>query len=103
MSEETEKYQNFGPCCACEKDEGEIKNIVMLNQKGPMSGKGWGCLVCGLPPEGAVASLCDECMELGRPIKYAIADFETKARVPIESLGAEHDHDWSKHPEDKRP
>ena len=99
MNEEAEKYRNFPPCCACATEEGEIKNIVMLKQKGPRPGKGWGCNVCNLPPEGAIAALCNSCVEVGRPIKFAIVDLDSRERIPIEQLGAEHDHDYTKHQE----
>jgi hypothetical protein len=93
---------DFGPCCSCgrEGDDLNVRNIVMLEQKGTVPGSGWGCVQCGLPCDGAAAVLCDDCMSLGRPIKFAIAGpAKDKKRVPIESLGAEHKHDMSKHPE----
>jgi hypothetical protein len=93
------EYQNFPPCCACEKTEGDIKNIVLLKQKLPKPGKGWGCLQCGLPFEGAVAALCNECVDLGRPIRFAIVSYDSTERIPIAELGEEFDHDKSKHPE----
>jgi hypothetical protein len=91
---------DFGPCCSCEKASEDVRNIVMLEQKTTIPGSGWGCVQCGIPADGAVAVLCDDCVNLGRPIRFAIAGpVKDKKRVPIESLGAEHEHDMSKHPE----
>jgi hypothetical protein len=97
----TEEYQNFAPCCACETKEGDIKNIVMLNQKLPGGGKGWGCLQCGLPLEGAIAALCNPCIDLGRPIKFAVVSLDSEERIPVEQLGGVHEHDMTKHQHDE--
>lgn len=56
--EDTE--ENLGSCCECRKTE-NVRNIWLTDKKAPISGKGWGCLTCGLPADGAVAVLCDEC------------------------------------------
>lgn len=91
---------NFGPCCACEKEGASVRNLIMLEHKAPVPGIGWGCVQCGLPYDGAVAVVCDDCIDGGRPIKFAIAGpANDKKRVPIESLGGEHKHDMSEHPE----
>ena len=91
---------DFGACCSCgrEGDDLNIKNVVMLEQKAPAPGSGWGCLVCNLPVDGAVAVICDDCLSLGRPIKFAVAgELKKKRRIPVEDLGAEHKHDMTKH------
>ena len=93
---------DFGACCSCgrEGDDLNVQNVVMLEQKASTPGSGWGCVQCGLPCDGAVAVLCDTCVDLGRPIQFAIAGLiKDNKRVPIDSLGAEHKHDLSKHPE----
>lgn len=93
---------DFGPCCACGREDKEIKitNLIMIEQKGPTPGRGWGCVVCNLPAEGALAVVCATCLDLGKPIRFAVAgDVKEKKRVPVESLGAAHNHDQSKHPE----
>jgi hypothetical protein len=101
---------DFGPCCACGKERPKWAedlpgswppNIIMLEQKAPTPGTGWGCVQCGLPLDGAVAAICDDCLNIGRPIRFAIDGFaKDKKRVPIESLTGEHKHDMSKHPEE---
>ena len=51
---------NLGTCCNCETNQ-DVIFIVDLNYKAPIPGTGWGCLVCNLPPDGAVAVLCVNC------------------------------------------
>ncbi len=102
MTHEDEEFdwKNVGPCCSCGRDNLEVRNVVMIEQKNPGGKDGWGCLQCHLPMEGAVALICDECAELGRPIKFAVdGEIKNKKRIPVESLGAEHKHDMSQHPE----
>jgi hypothetical protein len=91
---------DFGPCCACGAENERVRNVIMLEQKTPAPGSGWGCFQCGLPAEGAFAVLCDECLDLGRPIRFAVAgEVKNKQRVAIEALGGEHKHDMTKHSE----
>lgn len=52
-------------CCNCGAYLNVPTNIVMLNRRGPTPGKGWGCVVCGLPFDGAIAVLCDACWTIG--------------------------------------
>ena len=47
---------NLGPCCHCGRTD-DVRTIVMLSRRGPMPGCGWGCVVCGLPLDGAIAVL----------------------------------------------
>lgn len=54
-------YTSLGACCGCGKD-GAL-NIMMLPRRGPTPGRGWGCVECGLPPDGATAVLCEPCAE----------------------------------------
>ncbi len=54
---------DLGRCCSCEKDGSDVRNIISLHYRAPEAGKGWGCFVCGLPSDGAVAVLCDDCMD----------------------------------------
>ena len=97
---------DLGPCCACgeEGSSAAVRNIVMLEQKAPVAGTGWMCLVCGLPPDGAVAVVCDQCLALQehgrRPIRFAVSGYPASGeRVPVEYLAGEHAHDLSRHPE----
>jgi hypothetical protein len=91
----------LGPCCVCETREGVI-NVLMLDQRGPMPGQGWGCAVCGLPCDGAIAVLCDPCFYGGAALRFACAGYaSTGKRVPIDALPpGEFKHDAAKHAED---
>ena len=53
--------ENLGTCCICGSEEGVI-NIVSLPYKTFIPGTGWGNVETGLPADGAIAVLCDECM-----------------------------------------
>lgn len=87
---------DFGPCCTCGTTEG-VTNIVMLSQRGPTPGKGWGCVVCDLPADGALAVLCDDCLE--KPIRSVCDGYPKEGkRTPVEELPpGEFDHDAAKH------
>jgi len=92
---------DFGPCCACEGLEG-VRNIVMLAVKMTVPGKGWGCLVCGLSFDGAIAVLCDACIDKKAEPRFAVdGPVEEKSRVLIGELTVPHQHDLSRHPEER--
>jgi hypothetical protein len=42
---------DLGPCCGC-RGKGGARNIVMLDRRAPIAGRGWGCAQCGLPADG---------------------------------------------------
>lgn len=54
---------DLGPCCNCGSTGDFVRNILMMKFTAPESGKGWGCFQCDLPNDGAVAVLCDGCLE----------------------------------------
>jgi hypothetical protein len=73
---------SLGPCCFCETYTG-VTVIVMLNRRAPIAGHGWGCAVCDLPSDGAVAVFCESCY--GYP--------GSDGRIPYSELSPEHfDH-----------
>ncbi|MDQ3652668.1 MAG: hypothetical protein M3458_20805 [Acidobacteriota bacterium] len=93
---------SLGRCCVCETTEGVV-NIIALDLRVPLtpgtrpSGT-WGCVVCDLPAEGAVAVVCDACLE--QPLKFACVGYPyLNRRVPVERLTEPFTHDLSKHPE----
>jgi hypothetical protein len=90
---------DLGLCCAC-----AIKaatGILMLQRRAPTSGKGWGCVVCHLPLDGAVAVLCDDCKP--DAVRFVCDGYPKDGRVPIETLTDEvFDHDPAQHPEEAR-
>jgi len=88
---------NLGPCCVCETTK-KVRNIMMLHFKATVPGTGWGCVVCGLPDDGASAVVCDSCFE--EPLKYACKGYiASKERIPIEELTEKFDHDYRYHPD----
>ncbi len=95
----------LGSCCVCESTV-DVYSIVILHQKAPMLGRGWGCVVCGLPSDGAIAVVCEACVSAFQsvcdpPLRFACRGYPgTDGRVPIESLAGTHDHDLSRHVDD---
>jgi hypothetical protein len=91
---------DLGTCCACGKTGPDVRNIIMLDKKAPVPGRGWGCLQCGLPPDGASVVVCDGCLDAKAPYKFACSGWlNSRARVPFDSLAGTHEHDMSRHPE----
>lgn len=90
-----------GPCCACRREDVELRNVVCMTFRAPDSarGKGWGCVVCAIPNDGAIAVVCDACMAAERPILdvcagYALdrerADAEPLRAIPWSHIRAFH-------------
>lgn len=90
---------DFGRCCACGA-AGGARNILMLERRAPKPGTGWGCILCGLRSDGALAVLCDDCLSDGRePVEVADGYLTSRRRVPIESLAPEpFAHDMARRP-----
>lgn len=98
-----DESMNLGTCCICETSEG-VRNIIMLDKKAPITGRGWGCFVCHLPSDGASAVLCDECLEgmnnQNIELKFACRGYPgSDGRINFDELKDEHKHDMSFHPE----
>ena len=93
-----DKRTDLGPCCCCEKIRPDVRNIMMLHKRAPIPGRGWGCLVCGLPSDGAVYVCCDECLEKKRKPKFACRGYpKSDRRIPIEQLTESFKHDEVMH------
>jgi hypothetical protein len=92
---------DLGPCCCCESVGPTVRNLITLHQRAPSPHTGWGCLVCGLPADGALAVVCDKCIHSDFKLRFAIRGYPRYGlRIPIEDLDPERfDHDASKHPE----
>jgi hypothetical protein len=91
----------LGPCCIC-RGTRKVRNVLQLHQKAPIAGRGWGCVVCHLPADGAVAVLCDKCFEDFRAkrtsLKEACRGYPAEdGRIPIGELTGSHEHDMSYH------
>lgn len=97
----SDEEPSLGACCVCEKEDEEIRNIVMLDRRAPVPGTGWGCLVCNLPSDGAVAVVCDACIEKNDhdALRFAVRGYPAyRMRIPIEELGEEEfTHDLEAH------
>ena len=101
--------ESLGKCCICETENESVRNLITLDKKIPDESLrgGWGCFVCGLPAHGAVAVLCDECLNLeiesGKEpmeVKFACIGYpKENRRVEIEKLTTDFRHDLSKHSE----
>lgn len=84
-----------------------VRNAITLNKKSPETKGGWGCFVCDLQPFGAVAVLCDDCLDKffdqKIEIKFACLGYPGEnRRIEIEKLTEDFDHDLSKHPEEEQ-
>lgn len=102
----------LGSCCYCEAAPASV--IAMLDFKVPAAEReveGWGCALCGLPPEGALTVFCEGCArELERNEPVATFFFaapmiclgypQENRRARVEAIRMEpHEHDLRFHPE----
>lgn len=86
-----EEPLNLGACCGCGKTGADVLNIITLQYKAPVAGTGWGCAICELPSDGAIAITCDNClwrMQSGEDVlKFAVSGYPLEhGRVPIAEL-----------------
>jgi hypothetical protein len=92
----------LGPCCICEREDG-VRNIVMLERRCAVTGHGWGCYGCGLPPDGASAVLRDDCLALFKrdpsTLRLACRGYPGEdGRIWVDELPPEpFEHDMTKH------
>lgn len=100
FTNELHNTPDLGPCCACEAP-GPHSNILALNRTAPQPGTGWGCFVCGRPQDGAVAVLCDGCINFKRDIRFVVdGNPVDQKRVAVADYDCQpFDHDHAKHPE----
>lgn len=65
-----EEPLDVGTCCICGEENSKVRNFVTIERLAPIPGTGWGCIVCDLPSDGAVAVICDDCLpERGSHLK----------------------------------
>lgn len=88
-------------CCICQKHTKD-KNILMVKKKAPIPGTGWGCIICNLPADGAIATLCNEClaevMAKKAELKYVCEGYAPYGNlVDIKTLSENFDHDEIRH------
>ena len=93
---------DLGTCCICRTATG-VRNVFLLAYKADIPGHGWGCLICGLAPDGTVAVLCDDCTVLYRgrkaQLEYVCRGYPpTEGLLPFAQISPErHEHDLAKH------
>lgn len=97
---------NLGPCCVCETTY-QVVEVWSLNGLCPMPGRGWGCVACGLAPNGAVAVVCATCADWARRsrlspvtfLKWACRGYPgVDGRVPMGEIVGTWGHDMRYHP-----
>ncbi len=97
MVDTIDQSVRLGPCCACEQTAG-VRHITCLQLKGTVPGHGWGCPICDLPLDGALAVVCDNCVT--KPLRFACRGYPAfDGRIAISELREPYGHDESKHPE----
>lgn len=77
-------HETLGPCCNCGSQD-HVRHIVMLLRLAPIPGKGWGCVVCDLPNDGAIAVLCDNCRG-DEPSAVCVGYPSEGVRLPVSAL-----------------
>lgn len=94
---------DLGRCCGCNARLG-VRNVVMLEKKSPIPGRGWGCLICDLPADGAIAAVCDHCQRacadrgIDEVLRFACRGYPgTDGRIEYSELQGRHEHDLSRH------
>jgi hypothetical protein len=65
---EADEAIDLGPCCACGRADRQARTLIALAYRAPQKGTGWGCVVCHLPSDGALAVVCDPCLAIDAPI-----------------------------------
>lgn len=60
----------LGPCCACRADNDTVRNIIMIARRAPVPRTGWGCYVCELKNDGAIAVLCNACVQKAPEVEF---------------------------------
>lgn len=97
---DVEPPPDLGPCCACGRPGLTVRNIMCLDVRAPVPGTGWGCFVCGAPMDGAVAVLCDACLESDAEIRSVCHGRPGEGRrVALAACTEPFHHDMGKHPE----
>lgn len=99
----------LGPCCRCGaggRAANPVRTLMCLDAQSPISGHGWGCMVCGLACDGAQAVVCDRCAEEmpgdTRPrmgLTHAWRGWASEGLVSVGELTGSHRHDLARHQE----
>ena len=62
VEEIEEVVTDLGSCCVCRKTK-DVFNLVSLPYRTFVPGTGWGNLLYNLPPDGALAVVCNNCIK----------------------------------------
>ena len=90
---------DFGACCACERTE-NVRNIIQLSLLAPRPGTGWGCVTCHIRCDGALAVLCDQCLDKNAELIFAVDGYLcNRKRIKIDELTIPFGHDMRHHKE----
>lgn len=86
-----EEPLDLGGCCACGCTDKSVIHIIALEYRSPTPGQGWGCAICKLPTDGAIAVVCDACLKRFQNgedvLKSAVSGYAMeKGRCDIKSL-----------------
>lgn len=95
----------LGPCCGCGRVGRDVRRVVQVPRLCPTPGRGWACLLCDLPADGAIAVVCGRCearLEAGEAwqevLSHACAGLPREdGRVPIGELTGVQAHDPKMH------
>lgn len=102
---EEPELPDMGPCCICGSVD-DVRNVIMLPRPAPVPGTGWGCVVCDLPSDGAVAVICDDCIGPWQRGEMKICQVcygypGNGQRVDIAEVEGHFEHDLSKHSDEE--
>jgi hypothetical protein len=92
---------DLGICCECGAEP--ATTVMLLDRLAPKPGTGWGCVLCDLPSDGAVAVLCAECddklQDQNRGPAFVCSGFpKENNRLPFDRLSLEKfEHNAEKH------
>ncbi|MYB02024.1 MAG: hypothetical protein F4118_00340 [Acidimicrobiaceae bacterium] len=95
-----DNIDDYGTCCVCESEMDECI-LIQLDYK-IESESGWGCLVCDLPMDGAMAVVCFDCFDdddLEDKIKFLMNGRRGRIPVPPPESRIKHEHNLMLHPE----
>ena len=71
---------------------------MCFDKRAPVPGTGWGCLVCGLPNDGAIAVVCDNCLEAETEILEVCHGHPHEGRrMALSVINEPFEHDPAKH------
>lgn len=90
-----------GSCCVCREREAiymsKVRFLLAIHRKAPVSGTGWGCIICGINGDGAIYVSCEICVSK-RPVEICVGPILNHERMPYEDLEPGHlNHDSEKH------